>query len=164
MPRQPTSRRKWFRLPHGISGDVTLAVAARHAGLRRSDMLALWLALIDHAGQQIPAGCIAGIDNDTLALLLDLTPEQVAAGITALTQKKRIDKSGVITDWHRQQPSSTPRVRIYRQRQTNTSKPPTPIPPPPDTPEAIAARRARLQQATHLRIGVKPPATQKNKP
>ncbi len=159
MPRHPTSRRKWFRIPHGISGDVTLAVAARHANLKRADMLALWLALLDHAGQQVPAGTINAVDHDALALLLDLTPEQISAAISALTRKKRIDKSGAIPDWLRHQSTSTTRVRAHRQRKT-INKPPPPTPPRPtaptaaDSPEVIAARRARLQQATHLRIGV----------
>ena len=167
MPRHPMSRRKWFRLPHGISSDVTLAVAARHAQLRRSDMLALWLALLDHAGQQTPAGSISNVDHDALALLLDLSPDQIATAIAALTGKKRLDKNGAITDWARHQPSSTPRVRVYRQRRTAVkippATPPRPTLPVADTPEAIAARRARLQQATQLRIGVKTPPSKKDR-
>jgi hypothetical protein len=129
-------------------------------------MLALWLALNDHAGQQTPAGHITAVDHDALALLLDLTREQIATGISTLILKKHIDKSGAILDWAKHQPSSTPRVRAHRQRKGMDKSPPprntSPPRPNADTPEAIAARRARLQQSTQLRIGVTNPSLSKD--
>lgn len=160
------ARRKWYRLYHGLPGDVTLAVAARRAGLSRAEMLALWICLIDHASQQDSPGSLADLDAEALALLLDLDAARITAALAALRDKKRIDSHQRIVGWDRHQSSSTRRVQALRARRRMAAAPPRPAAPSAkpvakapvrpaeaDTPAAIAARRARLQQNNHLIIG-----------
>lgn len=165
------NRRKWFKIYHGLPGDVTLAVVAKRAGFNRAEMLALWLALIDHANQQDPPGSIAGLDCDGLSLQLELDIAQIGTALDALREKKRLDRHQRIVGWDRYQSASTRRVQNLRARRRAASdatpKPavrPVPRPAPParnvaeiDSPAAIAARRARLQQNNGLIIGRTPP-------
>lgn len=163
------ARRKWYRLYHGLPGDVTLAVAARRAGLSRAEMLALWVCLIDHASQQENPGSLAELDAEALALLLDLDAVRITGALAALRDKKRIDSHQRIIGWDRHQSSSTRRVQALRARRrmaaTHPRAPapvtkPAPRPAEADTPAAIAARRARLQQNNHLIIGQPPRPSQ----
>lgn len=160
------TRKKWFRLYHGMTHDMALAVAAQQAGLSRGDMIALWLCLLDHASQSTPAGCIAQFEHDETALLLGLQAEQIKAALTALRARKKIDSHQRISGWDKYQPSSTARVRALRARQKLSPRS-APTPPvaqqPPvrarvddDSPAAIAARRARLQHNNALIIGQPP--------
>ncbi len=158
------SRRKWFRVYHGLPDDVALAVAARQAGFSRAEMLALWLTLLDHASRHEQPGSLAGLDADTLSLQLGLEAERIAAGLAALKARKRVDSHQRIVGWDRYQSSSTRRVRNLRARRSSAAAPTPPVKalgrpgtpstaPTPDSPAAIAARRARLQHNNRLIIG-----------
>ena len=157
------TRRKWFRVYHGLASDMTLAVAAQQAAITRADMIALWLCLLDHASRATPAGGIAQFEKEETALLLGLPLARVEAALAALHARKKIDTHQRITGWDKYQPSSTARVRALRARRQTTPKAPQAAPPAPlrtpvrdadhDSPAAIAARRARLQHNNALIIG-----------
>lgn len=160
------TRKKWFRVYHGLASDMALAVAAQHAQISRGDMIALWLCLLDHASQSTPAGSIAQFEKDEAALLLGLQPAAVDAALTALRTRKKIDSHQRITGWDKYQPSSTARVRALRaRRQSAAAKPAQTVSTPPrptrsvdddNSPAAMAARRARLQHNNALIIGQPP--------
>ncbi len=152
------ARKKWFRVYHGLATDMSLAVAAQHAQLTRSEMVALWLCLLDHASPSEPAGSIATFDHDEAALVLMIDNEKVASALKALRQRKKIDTHQRITGWDKYQPSSTHRVRKMRERRKTlpVQKPAAQqvkVTPDHDSPAAIAARRARLQHNNALIIG-----------
>lgn len=154
------TRRKWFRVYHGLASDMSLAVAADQAQVSRTDMIALWLCLLDHASRSTPAGCIAQFEKEEAALLLGMSPIDVEASMTALRARKKIDAHQRITGWDKYQPSSTARVRAMRARRQTEAKTPVKqaaaaprIMQDHDSPAAIAARRARLQQNNALIIG-----------
>lgn len=157
------TRKKWFRLYHGLAHDMSLAVAAQHVQMSRGEMIALWLCLLDHASQSTPAGSIAQFEKDEAALLLGVSTDVVESALTALRGRKKIDSHQRIVGWDKYQPSSTERVRALRARRQASVKPPVPQPqkiiPKPvdnDSPAAIAARRARLQHNNSLIIGQPP--------
>lgn len=161
------TRKKWFRVYHGLASDMSLAVAALQAKITRSDILALWLYLLDHASRATPAGSIAQFEKEEAALLLGIPTASVEAAIAALKARKKIDSHQRISGWDKHQPSSTSRVRSLRARQKNeatvaTMAVATKKPQPcvdPDSPAAIAARRARLQHNNALIIGQPPRST-----
>jgi hypothetical protein len=161
------SRRKWFRIYHGLPDDIALAVAAKRAGFSRAEMLALWLVLLDHASRQEQAGSLQNLDMEAVALQLDIDAARVTAGLGALRDKKRIDQYQRIAGWERFQSSSTRRVQAFRARKSAPAPAaarslPAALPPKratsaaADTPAEIAARRQRLQQNNHLIIGAAP--------
>lgn len=159
------TRKKWFRLYHGLANDLSLAVAAQQAQMTRGDMLALWLCLLDHASQAAPSGSIAQFEKDETALLLGLPVETIDSALTALRTRKKIDSHQRIVSWDKYQPNSTERVRAMRARRNTPIKTPV-MPPAPapvvrkaiddDSPAAIAARRTRLQHNNALIIGQPP--------
>lgn len=157
------SRRKWFRIYHGLPDDVALAVAARQAEFSRAEMLALWITLLDHASRHDQPGSLNGIDADTLSLQLGIDAPRIAAGIAALRARKKIDAGLRITGWDRHQSSSTRRVQNLRARRRQAGSIPPSAPAPrvvkiaeADTPAAMAARRHRLQHNNRLIIGAEP--------
>ena len=159
------TRKKWFRLYHGLAGDMSLAVAAQQAQMTRGDMLALWLCLLDHASQATPSGNIAQFEKDETALLLGLSVDALERALAALRTRKKIDSHQRIVGWDKYQPSSTERVRAMRARRkavahkATTTPAPTPVTRKTiddDSPAAIAARRARLQHNNALIIGQPP--------
>lgn len=158
------TRRKWFRVYHGLASDMSLAVAAEQAQIARTDMIALWLCLLDHASRATPAGSIVQFEKEETALMLGMTSERVEAALRALRTRKKIDAHQRIAGWDKHQPSSTARVRALRARRQNVAAPSTKTRAAPpagqtrvaqdhDSPAAIAARRARLQQNNALIIG-----------
>ncbi|HRI77298.1 MAG TPA: hypothetical protein PLX33_09970, partial [Alphaproteobacteria bacterium] len=104
------------RMPNGVSLDPRLLATARRAGLNRGEMLALWLALYDHASRNRPRGSLAGLDADDLAALIDADAARIAAALEALYTRGMITTDNHIAEWTQVQRLSTERVRALRAR------------------------------------------------
>lgn len=162
-------KQKFIRLPLGLPDDVVLAVAARRAGVSRAQMIALWVALLDHSSRQNNPGSLGGLDVEALSLQLELEPRQIDSALNALRGKKRLDSQQRIVGWDKYQSGSTRRVQAMRARRRQASGRAGAKQPPvkataidADTPAAIAARRARLQQNNRLLIGASTAAAPNN--
>ncbi len=111
----------WFRWYHGTVSDPKLALIAKKSGQTRPIVIAIWVALLEHASQAELRGDISGFDAETVAVALDIDEDAIPAVIAAITAKGMI-ADGVITAWSKRQPqreddASTARVRAYRERQ-----------------------------------------------
>lgn len=140
----------WYKVFHGLPQDAKLALVARRAGLRRGEVLALWLLLLDSASRHAPRGTLPALDAEELAAALDFETPQVEAALAALRDKKMITAAGALAQWEKNQKLSTRRTRAHRARrrlqETDAARPQ----------ETDAIRRERLQgdmQARHRRQG-----------
>lgn len=115
-----------FRLQNGITTDARLAVVARRTGLTRAEILALWIALYDHASRNRPRGTLDGSDAEELATLLELDADKCAAALDALYDKGLITTDNKLSEWLRVQYTSTERVRAHRDRRRHPTDTRTP--------------------------------------
>lgn len=107
-----------YKVLHGLPVDTKLGVIAKRAGLRRGEVLALWIALMDRASQGTPRGFIKDIDIEELATMLDFEAAQVEAALQAFRDKGAISAENRLVDWEKiQKTSSTLRTREHRARQ-----------------------------------------------
>lgn len=138
---------KWYKIWRGLPFDPRLAVTAKRAGISRAESIAVYIALLDIASAASPLGSLDHLDAEELSLQIDVPAERIEAALTALRAKKMISPENRITCWAGRPSSSTLRVRTWRAKQKQASKISTP---PqtlhPDHPQAVAARRERLQQ------------------
>lgn len=133
----------WYKMHHGLPQDPRLAVIAKRAGLRQGDMIAIWVALLDHASRAAPRGNVKDIDIEETAVMLGFDFSAIEAAWNVLHEKKMIQADGRITDWDRRQKSSTHRTRAHRKRMCQT--------------ETDAESRSRLQAkilARHKKRGL----------
>lgn len=133
----------WYKAFHGLPYDPQLAVVARRAGINRAEVLALLIALMDHASQNNPRGSLEGLDAEKLAVALDLDVAQIDTALQALRDKGIVSLDNTLSGWAGRQNTSTDRVRAYRARHRKhhdrnglTDD---------DAPDVIAARHARLR-------------------
>ncbi len=167
-------RKKWFKLYHGLPNDPLFAVVAQRAQISRAEAIALWIALMDSASQDAQRGSLKDADLESISLTLGIDIEKIHLALAAWQAKGRIDDKSRMAQWERQQGVSTPRVRAYRARmkeaeerararaaginqaaktaainlaaKTAAMNQPAKSTPHADSPAAIAARRARLQE------------------
>lgn len=136
----------WYKIHHGLPLDARLAVVARRAGFRRGEVLALWVALLDHASRSVPRGSVRDMDAEEIAVALEFDSAALETALQALREKKMILPDGRLADWERNQQLSTRRSRASRTVQLiNESE---------EDPDA--ARRRRLQDellARHKKRG-----------
>ncbi|MFH1159224.1 MAG: hypothetical protein V1721_10165 [Pseudomonadota bacterium] len=133
----------WYKMYHGAPLDAKLAVIAKRAGLRRGEMLALWVTLLDHASQSTPRGSVRDIDLEEIAVALEFDPASLESAMKALHDKKRISPDGFLTGWDKGQALSTPRTRAFRARRKEKDD--------CESEEAIAGRRERLRDEMLVR-------------
>lgn len=155
----------WFKVHHGIPLDARLAVIAHRTGMKRGEVLALWITLLDHAGRNMPKGSLAEIDIEQISVILELDDSAVKKALDTFREKKMISPDNTLADWEKiQPPPSTRRVQAFRHRQSILTasakpnyRPSTPVSTPPiskkepldeDSPETIAKRRQRLRDET----------------
>jgi hypothetical protein len=145
----------WYKAYHGMPFDTKLAVVARRAGLTRAEALALWIALLDHASQSPTPGGIEGFDAEEVSIVLELDAACVARALGVLREKGLIQDDHRLADWGcHAPPSSTARVRRFRQQRREKSAgetAPSLSAENPDDEKAAAARRKRLQAALSSR-------------
>ncbi|MCK4945528.1 MAG: hypothetical protein KAS59_04630 [Alphaproteobacteria bacterium] len=135
----------WYKMYHGAPLDTKLAVIAKRAGLRRGEMLALWVTLLDYASQSAPRGSVRNIDLEEIAVTLEFDPATIESALKALHDKKRISADGFLIGWDKCQALSTPRTRAFRARQKEKKKDDG------DSKEVVAERRERLRNEMLVR-------------
>ena len=126
----------WYKVPHGLPQDAKLAVIAARANLKRGEMLALWVLLLDKASQSKPSGCAGLLDAEEIAAVLEFDTEAIKKALSALRDKRMLTAGGKLACWQDSQKLSTPRTRAYRARAAHVRL----------TSETDAERRARLQR------------------
>lgn len=110
----------WWKAHHGIATDLKYAVVLRHiqksnalrdvtngqhntCPVTRSDIVSVWVWLIDFSSQNSPRGSIDGIEIDEIAASLDLPDDSVEVIINALRWKGMIT-GNVLTAFEKRQP------------------------------------------------------------
>jgi len=152
----------WWRAHHGLPYDTKLTVIAKRCGVRRGDVAAVWVAMLDYASQQPDRGSVAGVDAEEIAVNFDYAVEDVERIIAAFGERRMI-ANGRITAWERRQvlrereDSSAERTRKYRRRlqeETNVTPCDASVTPcdanetPRDAPEQSRAEHRREEQTT----------------
>jgi hypothetical protein len=133
-------RVRWYKVFSGLPQDTKLAVVAKRAGFRRGEVLAVWVALLDHASAADPRGSVKGVDAEEIATALECDAVAVENVIAALREREMILPGGMIPCWDKHQNISTPRTRAYRARVVAAP-----------VPESDASRRQRLQNKMNAR-------------
>lgn len=112
----------WFRWHHGSVTDPKFGVVAKKAGVRVSDVLAVWVFVLEAASADADRGTIGQIDFEAVELLLGLEEGQCGRILDAMTQRGLIEGSR-IASWDKRQPkrerdtdNSVDRTRAYRER------------------------------------------------
>lgn len=122
----------WWRAHHGLPYDSKLAVVAKRCGVRRCEVLAVWVACLDYASQHEDRGAVQGIDPEELGVSLDMETLTVECVLSGFRERDMISVTPCnasetparerITAWERRQvqrerdDDSTERVRRYRQK------------------------------------------------
>ena len=125
----------WYKLLTGMPQDAKLAVIARRTGVRRGEVLAIWIALLDHGCTDGRRGNVKDSDPEEIAAMLEFDSVVVETVLNALRDKNMILPDGMLSGWSRNQKLSTSRTRAHRARIAVTA--------PPE--EADTDRRQRLQ-------------------
>lgn len=106
----------WFRVYHGIATNPKLHKASRRAKVCRGLMLGAWVATLEYASQHDRRGSVQGLDEETLAYLID-QPRSVSARILAAMTDLRMIADGAVCGWEEKQRKSddvAARVRSFR--------------------------------------------------
>lgn len=112
----------WWKAHHGIATDAKYRVIMRHIAshnvtvahqLRLSDVIAIWVWLIDFASQNKPRGTIEGFEIDHLAVDTGLSDESVEVVVNAMRNRGMISGNS-LTAFDKRNPSSTIRMRHKR--------------------------------------------------
>lgn len=131
---------KYFKILHDTPYDPALAVIGKRVNLRRCEVLALWVTLLDHASKNNPRGAIDRFDLEQAAIMLELEKTQIESAIASFRDKKFITQNR-ISHWNKIQSPSTARVRLHRQRKKTVRQEIS----HPDSAAVIAERRQNLQ-------------------
>lgn len=108
---------KYFKINHDLPADPKIALIAKRTGLRRSDILALWVVLLDFASQNHIRGSLENIDFEDIAFNLEMDMADAERAFEAFKQKRMITPALTIAQWKKNQNLSTDRVRAWRRRQ-----------------------------------------------
>ena len=109
----------WFRSWHGAPTDPKWLLIARRAGVAPGIVSAVMWALLDHASQEAERGRVDRFDVETYAVFSGFAEEDIAAVITAMSEKGVI-QNGRLTAWEKRQPKredgSSERAKEWRER------------------------------------------------
>jgi len=112
----------WFRAHHGITSDRKWPIIAKISGQKIGDVVAVWIALLEHASQSDDRGHILGFDTETIDVLYGYEDGTTESIVNALKKKGMIFDDW-ITNWGKRQPDrerdddSAERVKRFRERQ-----------------------------------------------
>ncbi len=111
---------EWFRWYHNTTSDPKFTVISRKSKRPKSEVIAVWVAILEFASEDDDRGSIDGIDIEIVAASLDIDEEAVQAIIDAMAGKGMI-RDGKISAWDRRQTKreddSKERVRAFRERE-----------------------------------------------
>jgi hypothetical protein len=94
----------WFRWWNGSFSDAKFGLVAMRAKRSVPDVLAVWIALLEHAAQCNERGCVTDCRAEEIAWHLRIEGEAVSEIIAAMTDRGMI-VDGRIEAWERRQPS-----------------------------------------------------------
>lgn len=120
---------QWFRLYHGTCTDAKLHTMARAAGVRRSVVIACWVAILETASEGEPRGTIGSLTGPALGFMVG---ESEAVGVKVLAQFRErgmILPDGRVANWDKRQRGSddaADRKRKQRERTKSASVEPGP--------------------------------------
>jgi hypothetical protein len=113
----------WFRWHHGSVTDPKFQLVARKAGVRLSDVLAVWAFVLEKASSSEDRGTFGDIDCESVDCLFGLDDGKTAE-ILQHMESRDLVADGAVSAWEKRQPKrerdddkSTGRVQGYRQRQ-----------------------------------------------
>lgn len=111
---------QWFRSFHGAPTDPKWIIIAKRAGVTPGMVAAIWWALLDHASQATPRGCVARFDLEAVSAFFGWDETQCNAVLVTLRERGMIDADGMLSAWLKRNPKreddSAERVRKYRER------------------------------------------------
>lgn len=96
----------WLRWHHGTVDEAKLRLAAKRAGARMCEAVAMWAICMETASQSDPRGSCAALDFDVIDCAQDF-PEGTAARLYAAFQglsRPLIDPDGNLPRWEQRQP------------------------------------------------------------
>ena len=122
----------WYRVYHGMPSDSKWPIISKKSGQPIGIVVAVWIALLDHASQADTRGDVSTFDCEEIDALYGLKDGTTEAVYTALIDKKLIF-DGHLTAWDRRQPlredtgsetamSSTERSRKCRAKQRSATQ------------------------------------------
>lgn len=118
----------WFRWHHGSANDPKFGLIAKKAGVRVSDVLAMWVVVLESASANEQRGHVGQIDAEATEFLLGLDEGSAYRILDAMTQRGLLGAGGVVVSWDKRQPkrerdtdNSAERTRAYRERQKQQS-------------------------------------------
>ena len=94
----------WFRWWNGAFNDAKFGLVALRAKRSVPDVLAVWIALLEHAAQAADRGAIDDCRPEEIAWHLRIEDSAVESIIAAMTDRGMI-KDGRIEAWERRQPA-----------------------------------------------------------
>jgi hypothetical protein len=113
----------WFRWHHGSVTDPKFQLVAKKAGARPSDVIAVWVFLLEEASQAEDRGNPGQIDFESIDCLLGLEDGAARRIYDRMTERGLFSDGGRVEAWERRQPkrereddTSTERVRAFRER------------------------------------------------
>ncbi len=117
---------EWFKWFGGASNDPKFHVVARKTNQPMGFVIAVWAMLLERASEADDRGSIAGFDCEAADVIMGM-PDGAACDIVEAMQSKGLIEGDRICKWEERQdsgeksakPSSTPRVRRFRERQRN---------------------------------------------
>lgn len=120
---------EWFRVYHGICADPKLHRLANAAGVRRSVVIACWIAVLETASTRAERGTIGDLDGEALGFMVGES-KAVGTRILGLFQDRgMLTADGRVSAWDRRQRVSddtADRKRRQREREQNREKPSLP--------------------------------------
>ena len=111
----------WLRVYHGMPHDPKLRLAARRAGdgVTPGHVVAVWMAMLDHASRSTPRGSIDTFDTEATAEGFGWSDEVVAAAFEGLAKVGCHDRIK-LTRWETRQqkrdPTGAKRQKTFRDK------------------------------------------------
>ena len=110
----------WFRSWHGAPIDIKWTAIGRRAKVPPGIVSAIAWALLDHASQAEPRGCVTDFDIETYAAFSGFEEDTIAAVIKAMIAKGVIVEDGLWKNWSKRQPKREDETAAERQRRRRT--------------------------------------------
>lgn len=105
----------WFRWHHGCVTDPKFGLVAKKAGVRVSDVIAVWAFILENASAETDRGSVGQLDFEAIEHLFGLDDGQAVRILDAMTQRGLI-AGNRIAAWEKRQPKREDDTAADRQR------------------------------------------------
>lgn len=154
---------QWLRWWHGAFSDPKLHAVALRAKASRSEVVAIWAGILEHASQQGTRGDV-GEPAEEIAIALALEIEVVERVMKALEDKGLIVAQRIAA-WEerqpqREDPTATQRSQRFRSKRNSNATPETndATHKSPDETHQSRAEQSRAEQSAALPVETRKPA------